>query len=160
MDSALKDAVIYGLYDRAGALRYIGKASCPAKRLKSHMQDSKRRRTPLYSWIRKHGQPEMRVLEVCGSNWREVEKRLIAEARERGEPLLNVADGGDEPHCPKEVRAQNGRSAAKKRDPFVWRFNRDFAQALKEGWLSEATKELLRELASLRPKEFGRWANI
>ena len=101
-------ASIYGLYDSAGQLRYIGKANAPEVRLRGHMRDAKRRKTPLYSWINKHGQPTLRVLESDCQDWRASEKRLIAEARERGERLLNLAAGGDEPHCPTEVRAENG----------------------------------------------------
>lgn len=106
-------AYIYGLCDADGTLRYIGKANNVEKRLASHMREVGRRDYPLYRWIAKRGRPLVVVLHECGDgeDWREVERRLIAEARARGEKLLNVADGGDEPHCPIEVRRANGRKS-------------------------------------------------
>ena len=100
---------IYGLYDKHGRLRYIGKARCPASRLKTHMREARlgRRDYPVYLWIRKNGPPEMRVLEADCEDWREAEKRLISEARARGERLLNVADGGDEPCMSADQRRDN-----------------------------------------------------
>lgn len=117
-------AAIYGLYAPDGELIYIGKANNPAKRLSSHSRDASRRHTPLYNWMRKHGAPEMRVLVSDCADWRDDERRLIAEARARGECRLNVADGGDEPHCPTEVRAANGKRAADARPPNVMRVYR------------------------------------
>lgn len=114
-------AEIYALIDpRDGAVRYIGKANDSAKRLKSHIRDARReaRRTPVYAWIRKivsmGMMPSFRVLETT-DDWKEAERRHIAEARARGERLLNVADGGDEPFCPPEVRAANGRMSKGRR---------------------------------------------
>lgn len=108
-EAAGPKASIYGLYDKAGRLRYIGKANNPVERLKGHMRDGRKRKTPLYDWIRKHGEPEMRVLESDCVDWKEAERRLIREARERGEKLLNLADGGDQPFCPTEVRSENAK---------------------------------------------------
>lgn len=156
---------IYGLYDREGRLRYIGKANDPDKRLKGHMRDCRRRKTPLYDWLNKHGTPEMRVLEVDCEDWREAERRLIAEARQRGELLLNLADGGDEPHCPVEVRQRNGRKTAEAihADPFakrIWEMKRQIGRALKEGLVSNESRAKLREAAAMRPDLFGLWANL
>jgi len=125
-------AHIYGLYDANGRLRYVGKAKDPHSRLVGHMRASKTRKTrktPLYDWIRKHGQPELRVVEANCKNWQEAERRHIREAREAGLPLLNVADGGDEPFCPKNVRSAHGRrlNAA---GPMA--FNDPFAYARRE----------------------------
>jgi|SRR5215217_2940168 len=108
-------AEIYALIGpHDGAVRYIGKANDSAKRLKSHLRDARRRKTPVYDWINmlaKSGmRPTFRVLEIA-DDWVEAERRLIAEARSRGERLLNVADGGDEPFCSPEVRAANGRKS-------------------------------------------------
>lgn len=116
-------AQIYALIDpRDHSMRYIGKANDAMKRLQTHMRDCVRRDTPVYRWIRKLvglGQsPEILVLSEC-EGWQAEERRLIARARERGYRLLNVADGGDEPHCPVEVRRSNGRknSLARESDP-------------------------------------------
>lgn len=100
---------IYGLFDSKGKLLYVGKAIDPAKRLKGHMRDSMRRQTPLYAWIRKNGQPEIRVIESDCTDWAEAERRIIAECRARGDSLLNVADGGDEPKCDIAVRSANAQ---------------------------------------------------
>ena len=111
---------IYGLHDpRTGALRYVGKANCSAKRLQGHLRDAKRRKTPLYSWINSLGReghlPELRLIETCDQeNWRDRERHWIAKYREDGAHLANVADGGDEPFCPIEVRQENGRKAVQR----------------------------------------------
>lgn len=104
---------IYALSDpRGGGVRYVGKANDPAKRLKSHLRDARRRRTPVYLWINrllKAGVvPAITVLETCGvDEWPDAERRLIAKYRANGD-LLNLADGGDEPVCPLSVRQANG----------------------------------------------------
>lgn len=113
-------ASIYGLIDpRTGELRYIGKANDARKRFASHLRDSIRRNTPVYAWFGKLAelglQPDMVVLSEC-ENWQGEERRLIASARMRGYHLLNVADGGDEPHCPREVRIANACRAAQDRE--------------------------------------------
>lgn len=104
---------IYGLFDQDGNLRYIGKANDPEHRLRCHVRDSLSggRNYPVNHWIRKNGIPALRVLEADCADWRESERRLIAEARARGEKLLNVADGGDEPHCSPEQRKANMEKA-------------------------------------------------
>jgi len=155
---------IYGLYDSKGRLRYIGKAVDPVKRLKGHMRET-RRKSPLYDWIAKNGKPELRILEANCVDWREAERRLIADARAAGEKLLNIADGGDEPYCPKEVRARNGAANAKaiQADPLrkrVWELKRNIGQALKEGFVTNASRAKLRLAASLRPDLFGAFATI
>lgn len=99
-------------------IRYIGKANDSQKRLKTHLRDSSRRNTPVYCWIRKLISqkliPIVEVLKVTDSdNWKQDEIKLIAEYRSKCK-LLNVASGGDEPHCSKEQRAINGKNTAKK----------------------------------------------
>lgn len=119
-------AEIYGLVDpRDGEIRYIGKADCAAKRLKSHMRDSRRRNTPVYCWIRKLVDLEMMPLIVVidtvpDHEWMDAERRIIAVARARNLKLLNLADGGNMPLCPPEVRAENARKLAKGRHRYIW----------------------------------------
>ncbi len=94
---------IYALIDpRDGAVRYIGKANDAAERLKSHIRDSRHRKTPVYSWIRKLRSlglvPDMKVLATCSeSEWPKAERRAIRYQRWFNDRLLNVADGGNEP---------------------------------------------------------------
>lgn len=158
-------ADIYGLYDRAGNLRYIGKANDVGARLKSHMRDARRRHTPLYCWLRKHGKPEVRVLESGLAEWREAERRLIAQARARGDRLLNIADGGDEPHCPPEIRRKNALMLGERlrSNPELARIRdlkRGLSKAINQGYLSNARRACLRDRARAMPAFLGAFANI
>lgn len=159
---------IYGLYDAAGNLRYIGKANDPAKRLKAHMREtmSGRRNYPVNNWIRKNGQPEMRILSADCGDWKSEERRLIAEARARGDNLLNVAEGGDEPHCSEDVRRANARALNERiaNDPDfaeVRDIKRKMSAYLRGKHVSPERKEemkaKLREIATINPRLFGAW---
>lgn len=164
----IKSAEIYALCDpRTGEIRYIGKANNSQKRLQAHLRES-RRDYPVYRWIRKLAQeglaPAMKVLEHA-EDWREAERRLIALSRARGDRLLNVVDGGDEPHCSIEVRRENGRKVAKIRQisPFqrrVFELKRAIGNALREGRVSNEARAKLRLAAQKRPDLFGRYANL
>lgn len=124
-------AEIYGLFHpESGELRYIGKANNTQMRLKSHIRASKKRKTPVYCWFRSLAAiglvPVAKVL-IVAEDWKVEEKRLISEAKSRGERLLNVAEGGDEPFCSDEQRSKNGNvlSERLRSDP-VFYFNRKF----------------------------------
>lgn len=137
--SAAALVAIYALCDPGtGEIRYIGKANDPRARLKSHLRDARRRATPVYRWISKLGksnqQPRIQVL-AWTDDWREEERRQIADLRAKGARLLNVAEGGDEPACPPSVRAENGRKVAKARDPIIWRYRRAMGAILH--WLQQ-----------------------
>lgn len=165
-EPAPKPAYIYGLYDKDGNLRYVGKANCVYDRLKGHLRDSGRKKTTLYNWIKKHGEPEVRVLEVCTQDtWAEAERRLIREGREKGLKLLNVAEGGEEPFCPPEVRSANGHKlVALKRQDTQWsrlvKIKTQLGQAYKRGHVNDATVDKMRALAAEDPKTFGKWLNL
>jgi hypothetical protein len=162
-------AEIYGLFDpETGALRYIGKANNSAKRLKQHLREYRRSKTPVYAWIgklvRKGLSPEMRVLETA-DDWREAERRLIADARARGVRILNVADGGDEPGCSLETRQANGRRLVERirtDEHFrrMWHLKRELTTLLRDGLVRNSTRAKLRDLAELRPDLYGQWASI
>lgn len=122
-----------------GRVRYVGKANDAAKRMASHLRDAKRRRTPVYSWIRSlQGSglvPAMRVLASTW-DWPETERAIIAQFRAEGE-LLNLADGGDEPKCPKSVQVENGRKLMEelRSNPLAYAarsYLRDAGQLLRE----------------------------
>lgn len=157
---------IYALTDsKTGEIRYIGKANCPERRLKSHMRDSVRRDTPVYRWIRKNGLPGMIILHADCDDWKSAEIDAICHHKAMGARLLNVAMGGDEPFCPPEVRAENGAKIAKLRasTPAKKRFyelKRSLGQALKQGYVSELTKVKMRAAAAKHPHLFPSWANI
>jgi predicted GIY-YIG superfamily endonuclease len=137
---------IYALACReTGEIRYIGKANNAERRLSSHMIDSRRRNTPLYHWIRKHGVPELIVVQKNCADWRQTEREEIARLRAKGFSLLNVADGGDEPFCPKNVRAQNGRVNAANRSHVLWSVHRNMGD-IKKWALSQGNFELAKRM--------------
>lgn len=168
---------IYGLFDKDGNLRYIGKANDPAHRLRCHVRDtiSGRRNYPVNNWIGKNGTPQLRILEANCADWRESEKRLIAEARARGDRLLNVADGGEQPHVTLEQRMKNGAATGPKNIRAMHRHLDDnpekavarelmvrlgqFLRSIKSGgayskeWLDKS-KERARLIHKLRPDLF------
>lgn len=160
---------IYALIDpRDGAVRYIGKAVHPQRRLAGHLREM-RRRTPLYRWIgelRKRGySPSMTILSTCPqADWPNEERRLIAWGRALGFLLLNVADGGDEPHCPTETRRENGvnLNARLARDPRAMKIRnakRELATGIRNGWVMNSTRAKMRAMAEEFPELFGSWAN-
>lgn len=162
---------IYEIIDpRDGTVRYIGKANDTQKRFKQHLREIKRRKSPLYAWMGKMRDmgltPTARVAHVTtDEGWRECERKAIATARETNARLLNVANGGDEPHCSTEQRAANARKLNQrlKDDPFmafVRNAKRTLGSALKQGHIKESGKEKMRECARKRPDLFGSWANI
>ena len=161
---------IYEILDpRDGSVRYIGKANDSALRFKQHLRET-RRKTPLYDWMQKMRSaglvPTFRVSEVCPvGEWQKHEVAAIAAARLAGARLLNVADGGDEPHCSTEVRAENGRKVAVMRvkDPraaFIFNAKRVLGTALKQGYVADKTKAKMRLAAAKHPALFGAWAAI
>lgn len=148
-------------------IRYVGKANDIAKRLASHISDSRRRRTPVCDWIRSLAQqglaPSIQPIEVCGQeNWKEREIATIAECRAAGAQLLNLAIGGDEPFCPPGIRSENGRRVAALRisTPFrkrVYEIKRGMAQAIHLGYATEETKATIRLAIQKRP---DLWASL
>jgi hypothetical protein len=161
---------IYGLFDpRVGEIRYIGKAVDSEKRLRGHLRET-RRKTPLYSWIeklRRQGvSPGVRVLaHAITQDWQSLEMLLIEQYRASNVGLLNVADGGDEPYCPAEVRSANGHKLCDEiaNNPLMARIvqnKRILSNALRRGSLSEVAKNNMRMSAALCPEIFGDWAAI
>ena len=168
---------IYALRDPlTQAVRYVGKAACSHKRLKSHMRDSRRRKTPVCLWIArllKGGKaPLIEVLEVCKTTeWKERERYHIAQFRLTHD-LLNLAEGGDEPFCPVAVRAENGRKVAKIRyklsperkrlammkmtmmTTLRWFERRGFPE------YAERQRERMRGLAARVPAYCAEWAKL
>lgn len=160
-------ASIYGLlHPETGELRYIGKADDPGKRLATHMRDARRRKTPLYCWIRSlAAAPVMLVLESDCLDWPSAERSWIARAKVAGIRLLNLAEGGNQPSCPAHVRRANAvaMNASLDADPIrrrAWNLNRQLAAALRQGHLSDGARAKLRIAAAKRPDLFGRWASL
>lgn len=167
---------IYELsHPTTGEVRYVGKANNAAKRLKSHLRDARRRKTPVYYWINKLVDqglcPCITVVEVCNEEtWPDVERRVIAN-HPNSKRLLNVAAGGDEPHCSKEQRAENGRNNAKKvhSDPRLrklWELKKGLGENIKffkrNGMVDTHNKiaAQMRIFAEQMPHIFGAWASL
>lgn len=160
---------IYALLEPStGEIRYIGKARNSLQRFKGHMRDRVRRDYPVYRWINKlvaeGKEPDLIVLEVT-PDWQAAERRLIELSRARGCRLLNVAEGGDAPHCSTEQRSANGKklNAALQADPrmaYIREIKRRMVCAIKRGEGSNATRAKLRAAAAKRPDLFGIFATI
>lgn len=163
---AQEKAEIYGLVcPRTNQIRYIGKAKCASKRLKAHLRELRRSKSPVYCWIdslRKEGLSPAMVVLCVSWDWRSTERTLIQQGREDGLRLLNVADGGDEPHCSTQQRAENGRANAQMvhGDPArkrLWQLKQRLGVALKAGHLNDATRAKMRLAAQKNPAIFGAW---
>jgi hypothetical protein len=97
-----KNATIYALCDpRTGTIRYVGKASDPARRYRRHLKDGRDGKTDHKSrWIASllgaGVAPRLLVLEVCvEAIWKVRECHWIATLRAAGCDLTNCTDGGD-----------------------------------------------------------------
>lgn len=161
-----------------GEVRYIGKANDMEKRLKSHVADMGRRDYPLYRWMRKLNRecklPVVKAISTaCDATWQQEEIDAIRRARESGARLLNIADGGQSPFCPHEVRVENGRKAAiarvsteeKRRYQEVKYRAREVVKWLKSRgkWdepLGLKVRSAMRLLASRKPEYFSKWADV
>lgn len=139
-------ADIYGLIDAYGELRYIGKANDCERRMENHMREIGRRKFPLYAWLAKHGRPTMLVLESSCEDWRLSEREWIAAARFAGVPLLNLADGGDEPLCTREQRQANARKTIAKGYGFTSEQAKRFASATNEKMRNDPKAREIREM--------------
>lgn len=163
---ALKVDSIYGLADPVtGEVRYIGKSNNPTRRFKDHLRQ-RGRRYPVYQWIESLRQrgltPGLVIIEASPTDWREAERRLIAEARGRGDRILNVADGGDQPALSRETCAANGRRNARAThdDPLrrrVWEIKKTVGSDIRAGLVSNTTRAKMRYLAFIAPQLFGKW---
>ncbi len=160
---------IYALIDpRTDEIRYVGKAKDAAKRFKGHMRERFRRDYPVYRWINKLADqgvfPTLKVIETC-TDWEEAERRLIAASRERGDRLLNVADGGVQiPNTP-EQRTRSGQRLVgwlhdDPRRVKIRKIKMQLAVGLRKGWVSNATRAKMRAAAAEKPEFFASWANI
>lgn len=93
---------IYGLQLRGTEeVRYVGLTTKGIeRRLRAHFKTARSgRKTPLYDWIRKHGEGHVEAVlleEVTGSHelLGRAEQRWIAHFRAKGAQLLNLTDGG------------------------------------------------------------------
>ena len=124
----------------------------------------------MYRWINKLRSigliPIMRVIrEINKCDWKAIEIEEIAAARAAGMKLLNVADGGDQPFCSKEIRAENGRRNAIARvntpiKAMAFDLKRKIGMMLVRGELKDRHIEKMRIAAHKCPELFGAWAAL
>lgn len=144
---------IYGLCDpEDNAIRYVGKANNPKSRLGGHICTSRRKTTKLCSWIKgivdRGEKPSMKILErVPVDEWKLAERRWISELSDSGSLLFNISPGGN----------QLTRDPKKKK---MWRLKQKMGVLLKQGYVSESTKEKLRAAYQLRPELFTCFKNV
>lgn len=91
---------IYALHDpRTYALRYIGWAYDPERRLRDHLKCAPKERSYKANWLRQiialGSVPMLSILQTGMHGWAEAEKDWIAYFRRMGAPLTNLTDGGD-----------------------------------------------------------------
>lgn len=110
---------IYGLVDpESNEIKYVGKTNNMKRRLYQHLQcRTDQKMTPVKSWIKsllsKNNEPLMVVIEECSDKtWMDREKFWIAKLPN----LKNMAEGGNEPHCPASVRKANAKKLNQNRE--------------------------------------------
>ena len=166
-------AKIYGIADQEGRIMYIGKANDPTKRMKQHIRECRRRKTPLYGWINKcleHGfQPQMIVLaSAISEDWQSLETQVIAQYRKQSH-MLNIANGGDQPKSNPTTNKQNAYAlnAKFKAAPMLKRIRelkRSMAKFLKDCdkgliniEMAKRIKDKLRYAGNKNPQLFGEY---
>jgi group I intron endonuclease len=88
---------IYTLAFPQGNIRYVGKANNPVKRLRKHMQESKRMKNHRDKWLLSlTSTPYLAVIEeVSFETWQSRERYWISKFKHDGFNLVNGTDGGE-----------------------------------------------------------------
>lgn len=92
---------IYVLLDpRTGAIRYVGKADNPKKRLNDHLRQCRRGETHRARWLRsllaEGTRPILEVIdEVAQAEWSAAECAYVTFYKEQGCDLVNATPGGE-----------------------------------------------------------------
>ena len=168
---------IYALLcPETGEIRYIGKSRNSATRLRQHLSAAKSMTTPVNRWVHSLMQrglaPVLKIaMTVPFEGWEAEERALISVCQRHNIPLLNLAEGGEQPSMSREQRAANGRKVLEMihSDPRrrqIWLIKQQKGKALKflkdngdtEGY--EKLCEFLRGVAARNPADFGAWAKL
>ncbi len=174
-------ASIYVLIDPVTrAIRYVGKANDPIKRLQSHIRDSRTRNRPVCNWIGKlvsQGlEPILHVLIPNAPDWRAAEILAIERCKAAGCDLLNLAKGGDDIPCSKETRKKNANrlqsflktgqskrgSQASRESMVKYGYNSALKLAIRAGNKAQTDRihSKMRERAEAEPQHFGAWKDV
>lgn len=83
-----------------GAARYVGQTVYPDRRLRRHINESRKEKWHVHKWIKsllsKNLRPIMEILDVVPDNEADFwEREYIQNFRERGFNLTNLTDGGE-----------------------------------------------------------------
>ena len=168
---------IYGIVDpMTDKVVYIGKANNVQKRLKTHILDSKRRKTRLYQWMqdRIENNQQIKIIELASSisdDWQSLEKQMIFQYGGEG-ALLNMAKGGNQPiGCPEANKLNaiklNNKRAEDAFEKKIWEMKRAMGHYLKilkaREQNSDNHKSIVAKLkyaADKRPDLFGCWSAL
>lgn len=96
-----KTSYIYVLVDPFSELvRYVGKTTNPDLRFRRHIKDAyDQKHDHKSNWIasvlKREGKPILKIIETCGTDWKERETYWINYFRSQGVDLTNSKGGGD-----------------------------------------------------------------
>jgi hypothetical protein len=148
---AKTEVFIYALMDpRTAKIRYIGKTNNLNRRYSQHLKGrDDQKMTPARAWIKSlvnQGlKPNMMLIDSCAEDqWHDLERHYIKRFRDEGHDILNMAEGGNQPYCPPEIRKEIGKRSAAIRQKGIWYMLRFFGSAVKEAELSGNEKKAAR----------------
>lgn len=152
--SSTKPIYIYALIDPfTDLIRYVGKSENVGQRLSAHAAEARRGKKDhknrwVASLLNRNALPIVKILEVCGEDWKERETWWIKKLREDGCNLTNSKLGGDGSEPTEESRRK--MSLAKKGKSFF-----DGRKHSDESRLKQSNAAKAR-LARMTPEELAK----
>lgn len=158
-----------------GRVRYIGKAKDVYLRVRGHIRDCKRGKTPVRVWVKslldRGLWPDPEILaKTTDEEWESVEREFIAKFRLSHPDLLNVADGGLPVYQTRGQRQCAARAATKARTATpqaraLYQWKKDIGSHI--GWLRrerpeglEPFLEILRPVMRKYPEHCTAWIHL
>lgn len=133
------EVFIYALLDpRTAKIRYIGKTNNINRRYSQHLRArTDQKMTPVKAWIQsliKQGlKPNMMVIDSCDeSRWANLEREYIKRFRDEGYDILNISDGGNQPHWSNKICSINGKNSDSVKKKGILYVLRSLGSAIKE----------------------------
>lgn len=166
-DEIAKNVQIYALCcPDTGKTMYVGKSVNAEKRFKQHLSEKRHPKSPLYIWIeflrKQNKSPTLKTISmVSNKDWQREEIKQIS----LHSGLLNLSKGGNQPKCDKNIRAMNGKKNAYKihsnsLNKRIWYLKQQIGYAIKGGYLSETSKQKLKDGAKRNPSILGQYASL